>query len=90
MVLLFPSVGSTVPSTDAPFEERFHQASGDMRRGRPVIVVDDLDRENGETTSRALRESTIWLSSASPELVDYCRDESTGRRPKMQAVPMSR
>lgn len=29
-----------------PFEERFPQALMDMRRGHPVILVDDFDREN--------------------------------------------
>src|ERR1700681_904108 len=29
-----------------PFQKRFHQALNDMRRGHPVILVDDFDREN--------------------------------------------
>ncbi|MCS6766019.1 MAG: 3,4-dihydroxy-2-butanone-4-phosphate synthase [Candidatus Protistobacter heckmanni] len=29
-----------------PFEQRFAQALEDMRRGRPVILMDDFDREN--------------------------------------------
>jgi 3,4-dihydroxy 2-butanone 4-phosphate synthase len=33
-------------SAPLPFEERFPQALADMRRGHPVILVDDFDREN--------------------------------------------
>jgi 3,4-dihydroxy 2-butanone 4-phosphate synthase len=29
-----------------PFQERFNQALADMRRGYPVILMDDFDREN--------------------------------------------
>lgn len=37
----------TLPLTAAEsFEERFAQALRDMRRGHPVILVDDFDREN--------------------------------------------
>ncbi len=45
-MLSFPSVATTPPSAAFPFEERFHRALEDMRRGRPVILVDDFDREN--------------------------------------------
>lgn len=41
-----PSVATTLQSAAFPFEERFHRALDDMRRGRPVILVDDFDREN--------------------------------------------
>jgi len=44
------SVAPTLPPvsafTNLPFETRFHQALADMRRGHPVILVDDFDREN--------------------------------------------
>jgi 3,4-dihydroxy 2-butanone 4-phosphate synthase len=47
---VFPTSVSTlveeVDSSAIPFEERFHQALQDMRRGHPVILVDDFDREN--------------------------------------------
>jgi len=33
-------------SATFPFEERFQRALRDMRLGRPVILVDDFDREN--------------------------------------------
>ncbi len=49
-MLSFPSANTTlqlIPQTAAfSFEERFHRALNDMRRGRPVILVDDFDREN--------------------------------------------
>ena len=45
-MLSFPSVGTTLQSPAAPFEERLHRALDDMRLGRPVILVDDYDREN--------------------------------------------
>lgn len=45
-MLSFPSVVATLQSTSASFEERFHQALEDMRQGRPVVLVDDFDREN--------------------------------------------
>ncbi len=32
--------------TTLPFEPRFNQALIDMRRGHPVVLVDDFDREN--------------------------------------------
>jgi 3,4-dihydroxy 2-butanone 4-phosphate synthase len=40
----FSSV-SAMP-TPPPFEERLNRALDDMRRGRPVILLDDFDREN--------------------------------------------
>lgn len=45
-MLSFPSVAATLQSAAFPFEERFHRALDDMRLGRPVILVDDFDREN--------------------------------------------
>lgn len=45
-MLSFPSIATTLHSTAFPFEERFHRALSDMRRGRPVILVDNFDREN--------------------------------------------
>jgi 3,4-dihydroxy 2-butanone 4-phosphate synthase len=43
----FPSSLATVVEPLAlPFEKRFQQALRDMRRGHPVILVDDFDREN--------------------------------------------
>jgi 3,4-dihydroxy 2-butanone 4-phosphate synthase len=41
-----PAVAAVLESAALPFEERFHQALNDMRCGRPVILVDDFDREN--------------------------------------------
>jgi 3,4-dihydroxy 2-butanone 4-phosphate synthase len=46
MLLSFPSVVPTLRCSESPFEERFHRALNDMRRGRPIILVDDFDREN--------------------------------------------
>ena len=49
-MLSFPSVATTLRSTfpsEAPsFDERFHRALADMRLGRPIVLVDDFDREN--------------------------------------------
>lgn len=46
MLVSFPSVLTTLQCTASSFEERFHRALVDMGRGRPVILVDDFDREN--------------------------------------------
>jgi 3,4-dihydroxy 2-butanone 4-phosphate synthase len=43
---LSPAVAATLVSAELPFEERFHRALDDLRRGHPVILVDDFDREN--------------------------------------------
>lgn len=43
---LSPAVTATLESAALPFEERFHRALDDLRRGHPVILVDDFDREN--------------------------------------------
>ena len=40
------AVAVTLNPAALPFEMRFHQALNDMRRGHPVILVDDFDREN--------------------------------------------
>jgi 3,4-dihydroxy 2-butanone 4-phosphate synthase len=40
------SASPLLSSASLPFEERFPQAMNDMRRGHPVILVDDFDREN--------------------------------------------
>jgi len=41
------SSSTLIPELAAlPFEERFQQALADMRRGHPVILMDDFDREN--------------------------------------------
>ena len=40
------SVVMTPPSMLFPFEDRLQRALEDMRIGRPVILVDDFDREN--------------------------------------------
>ena len=49
-MLSFPSVAttlrSTLPFATFSFDERFHRALDDMHLGRPVILVDDFDREN--------------------------------------------
>lgn len=45
-MLSFPPVATTLQSAAIPFEERLHRALYDMRMGRPVILVDDFDREN--------------------------------------------
>jgi 3,4-dihydroxy 2-butanone 4-phosphate synthase len=41
-----PVASTLLSSASIPFEERFAQALADMRRGHPVILVDDFDREN--------------------------------------------
>jgi 3,4-dihydroxy 2-butanone 4-phosphate synthase len=40
------SASAVLGSACLPFEQRFPQALADMRRGHPVILVDDFDREN--------------------------------------------
>ena len=45
-MLLFPSVSTKPPSTKLRVEERIQRALNDIRQGRPVILVDDFDREN--------------------------------------------
>lgn len=42
----FPAVSSVLEPAADSFEERFQQALADMRRGHPVVLVDDFDREN--------------------------------------------
>ncbi len=46
MLLSFPTVAATLQSTESPVEERFRRALNALRRGLPVILVDDFDREN--------------------------------------------
>lgn len=41
-----PAVSEQPPAMADSFEARFQQALDDMRRGHPVILVDDFDREN--------------------------------------------
>ncbi len=45
-MLLYSSVAPTLQSSAVSFESRFRRALADMRLGRPVILVDDFDREN--------------------------------------------
>jgi 3,4-dihydroxy 2-butanone 4-phosphate synthase len=45
-MLSFPSAIATFQSAVLSFEERLQRALEDMRMGRPVILVDDFDREN--------------------------------------------
>jgi 3,4-dihydroxy 2-butanone 4-phosphate synthase len=42
----YPAVSALLEPAAIPFEERFQQALEDMRRGHPVVLVDDFDREN--------------------------------------------
>jgi 3,4-dihydroxy 2-butanone 4-phosphate synthase len=41
-----PSLPVTPVLTTLSFEERYQRALTDMRRGHPVVLVDDFDREN--------------------------------------------
>ena len=43
---LLPASAAVLESAAIPFETRFPQALDDIRRGHPVILVDDFDREN--------------------------------------------
>jgi len=45
-MLSFSSVATRLQAAAFSFEGRFHRALDDMRRGRPVILVDDFYREN--------------------------------------------
>lgn len=41
-----PTITASLNSAVVSFEERLHQALRDMRRGHPVVLMDDFDREN--------------------------------------------
>ena len=43
----------------SPAEQRIQQALEDIRQGKPVLVMDDFDRENTKPTS-------LWLPKPSP------------------------
>jgi 3,4-dihydroxy 2-butanone 4-phosphate synthase len=43
---IIPAIPATVELAALPFEVRFARALEDMRRGHPVLLVDDFDREN--------------------------------------------
>ncbi len=45
-MLSFPTAATMLQSATFPFEERFQRSLRDMRLGRPVILVDNFDREN--------------------------------------------
>ena len=45
-MLSFPYVSKKLPSAALSIEDRLHRALDDMRLGRPVVLVDDFDREN--------------------------------------------
>ena len=45
-MLSFPSAITTFQSPVLSFEDRLQRALEDMRVGRPIILVDDFDREN--------------------------------------------
>jgi 3,4-dihydroxy 2-butanone 4-phosphate synthase len=45
-MLSFPSISTKLPPAVLPVGVRLHRALDDMRLGRPVILVDDFDREN--------------------------------------------
>ncbi|MFZ6649734.1 3,4-dihydroxy-2-butanone-4-phosphate synthase [Undibacterium sp. TJN25] len=38
--------GAALPPSQQPFAERLRRALSDMREGRPVLLMDDFDREN--------------------------------------------
>jgi 3,4-dihydroxy 2-butanone 4-phosphate synthase len=60
---LFPSAAVMPEPAAIPFEDRFHQALDDMRRGHPVILVDDFDRENeGDLIVAAEKISTATMA----------------------------
>ena len=46
MLVSFTSIAPTLESTKSPFNQRLDHALKDMRQGRPVILIDDFDREN--------------------------------------------
>ena len=59
----FSSAAVMVEPAALPFENRFHQALADMRRGHPVILVDDFDRENeGDLIVAAEKISTASMA----------------------------
>jgi 3,4-dihydroxy 2-butanone 4-phosphate synthase len=60
---MFPSSAVMPEPAAIPFEDRFHQALDDMRRGHPVILVDDFDRENeGDLIIAAEKISTASMA----------------------------
>ncbi len=43
---LYAKNGAALPPSQQPFAERLRRALSDMREGRPVLLMDDFDREN--------------------------------------------
>ncbi len=63
-MISFPSVVTRSPANALSVEERFQRALRDMRSGRPVILVDDFDRENEAdliTSAESISASTMAL-----------------------------
>lgn len=77
-----------LPSTQLellqPFAERLQQALSDMRCGRPVILVDDFDRENEAdlivAAERIVPETMALLIRECSGIVCLCLDEAIADR----------
>jgi 3,4-dihydroxy 2-butanone 4-phosphate synthase len=67
-----------------PFAIRLQQALGDMRRGHPVILVDDFDRENEADLIVAAERITVpvmaMLIRECSGIVCLCLDDATADR----------
>ena len=81
------TLGFSVPTSleiQEPFAERLHKALDDMRRGDPVILVDDFDRENEADLIVAAERITVpvmaMLIRECSGIVCLCLDEATSDR----------
>ena len=72
----YPASAAVLDFAAIPFEVRFQQALDDMRRGHPVILVDDFDRENEAdlivAAEKISRESMAMLIRECSGIVCLC------------------
>jgi 3,4-dihydroxy 2-butanone 4-phosphate synthase len=85
-----PAAATVLEPVTFPFELRFIQAAKDLRRGHPVILVDDRDRENeADLIVAAERISTSAMAMLIREcsgIVCLCLAEETCKR--LELPPM--
>jgi 3,4-dihydroxy 2-butanone 4-phosphate synthase len=85
-----PAVATSLAQVKFPFEFRFMRALKDLRRGYPVILVDDVDRENEAdlivAAERMSIEAMAMLIRECSGIVCLCLTEETCKR--LELVPM--